>query len=731
MMRIKRTQIALLITLLVFVVFFARLFFPEPKVFYTPDYARSDIWNFHYPVKDFLSRSLKEGELPFWTKDIGTGIPLFAEGQIGSLYFPNLILFYLFPTWLAWNLSYILVFIITVSGAYLFFKKLGVSKASSLFSSLAFSFSGFFVTKMVHISYLQSASLIPLIFLTGSNVWERASKKNVFIFAFLLAQQIFTGGTQWVFIGLFGMVIYKMLHRQEKSADELLKKVAVLALSTLFGLCLAGPQLFPSIELKNLSMREKGLLPSEIYQFPFGIKNLINFVLPDYLGTPKDGSYQNPFENGSGIYWENTVYLGILTLLFFVIALLIKKKKRSQKSLLFLAAFSLILALGETTPISFILTLPVFNNFRVPSRYLVLTIFSISALSGFGLDTFMKWLEKRKKFASTVNSIFILIFLVLVFDLFNFGFNYHPLVTFERALEAPDSAVGLNEDERIYTLPEQGNYWNDQMYSQGWKDADPYLYFKNSLDANLNLLYGISNVRAYTPFASVREMFQNVLAPTLINSLAVKKVISPVKLDEKDVLELEKIVEPSRSDLPYYYIYKNNQALEKSRLVSKYFVGHSIQDIVSIINGEDFSFRDSVILEWDPQISFEELDIAEVEIVKDTNREFIAKTNSDKEAILIVANSIYPSWKAMVNKSNEAEIFPANINSMAIILPPGDNLVEFTFEATSFKKGVVVCVSSLAIYLILIFFNPLRLAEKLRASNNIVTLKRAKKIIGR
>jgi hypothetical protein len=108
--------------------FFARLFYPEPMIFYLPEYERSDIWNQNYPFKDFLSHSLKHGELPFWSKDAGTGFSLFAEGQVGTLYIPNLILFYFLPTWIAWNLSYILLFLLSFLGAYLFYRELGILK---------------------------------------------------------------------------------------------------------------------------------------------------------------------------------------------------------------------------------------------------------------------------------------------------------------------------------------------------------------------------------------------------------------------------------------------------------------------------------------------------------------------------------------------------------------------------------------------------------------------------
>src|SRR3989344_4136260 len=131
---VKRNLLPVVVILAIVAAFFWRLFFPTPSLLYTVEIIGSDIWNVYYPMKHFLSDSLKSGQLPFWAKDIGTGFPLFAEGQVGALYLPNLILFFLFPPWMAWNLSYVASFFFAFFGSYLFFRKKGISDIASLFS---------------------------------------------------------------------------------------------------------------------------------------------------------------------------------------------------------------------------------------------------------------------------------------------------------------------------------------------------------------------------------------------------------------------------------------------------------------------------------------------------------------------------------------------------------------------------------------------------------------------
>ena len=183
----KREALFYLAILVIVLLFLGRLFFHEPKLFYTPDYGRSDLWNFHYPVKDFLAGSLQQWEFPFWSKDMGTGFPVFAEGQIGTLNIMNLFLFSFFPTWIAWNFSYVLIFLLSFLGSYLFFKKIGISSKASLFSAFTFSFGGYFISRIIHFSYIQAASLLPWLFLLAEHFWKRPSGKHALLFGIVLS----------------------------------------------------------------------------------------------------------------------------------------------------------------------------------------------------------------------------------------------------------------------------------------------------------------------------------------------------------------------------------------------------------------------------------------------------------------------------------------------------------------------------------------------------------------
>lgn len=688
------------------VLFFGHLFFPEPKLFYTPDFARSDIWNFHYPVKDFLSRSLKQGQLPFWSEKMGTGFPLFAEGQIGALYIFNILTFLLFPTWFGWNLSYVILFFISFLGSYLFFRKLGISWKSSLFSAFSFSFGGYFIVQSVHLSYVQSASLMPWLFLLGDYLWKRPSKKYVFLFGVVLSQQLFAGGIQWVFISLLGVILYLAFKLMQQTPDELMKKIVIISFSVLFGIGLSAPQVIPSLELRDNSIRRSGVSLESIFRFPYRPKDLITFVLPNFFGTPKDGTYPSTFETDFGIYWENTAYVGILPLLFFLIAIVKKKKKSWEKAFLFLGVFSLLLALGESTPLSIIFDMPVFNNFRVPSRFLILTTFSLTAVAGAGLDWFtLSFLSKKakKKVLSHLSSI---ILLIAIIDLFVYGFSYNLLVPVKDALAAPEVISRLPADGRIFTHSDQEKVWNEVFLEKGWQDASSFVYFKNGLDANLNLVFGKSSVNYYTPFAPLRVLLQEKFIPLLLNVAGVEHIISPSPLEEGDVLKLEYTVEPPRLDLPKYYVYSNLRSLDRFRFVSNYIV-ESSKNIGVTLQQNEQSFDSTVLLETDLSESFGELITSEINLLEDKDQRLVLRTKTDKKSILVIADSFYPGWEARVN-NKKVVIYPANINQRALVVPAGENIVELRFIPRPFYKGIIVSIISLFAF----FFLSLSLTQR-------------------
>lgn len=698
----------IIIILLTTFAFFTRLFFPIPKIFYTPDFGQSDIWNFNYPIKEFLNQSLGKGSLPFWSKDIATGFPFFAEGQIGTLNLFNLLLFSLLPTWLAWNLSYLIIFLIAFVGVYFFLKQNRCSSLASYFGGFIFSFSGFFICHISHFNLIQAASFLPWLFYFCQKFFKKKNMLDLFLLGFILCQQIFSGHPQITFISLIGLMLFFFYLLKENAGKENLFKISLLFLiAIILGFALALPQLLPSWELLRVSSRQTGLTSKEIFQFPYPLKHLITFIRPNYYGTAKNGTYP-PFEEGWGIYWENTAYLGLLPLLFCLISLfsslnilnISSEKLKKQRVFFWVLLFvSLLLVLGANSPLYFLFTFPGFSYFRVPSRFLLLSIFGLSFLAAAGFDQLLQKLKKIIKTNALYNSLIIAFLGVAVFDLSYFGYNYHPLVEVQKALSPPATTQLIPEDARLFTHFSQLKSWNKFFIFKGWQKIEPYLYFKNGLAPNLNLLFNKPNINAFYALPPLRQKyFQELTNLALLNASSVEYIIST------DVLELKnwgliKKVTPELENLPSYFIYQNQQSLPRFRLSTKVEVAKTLKELQQLIDRDDFSFQNTVILEQDIREDFSPLEFQEISILHDENQKIILQTKTDKKSILVIADSFYPGWEAKID-GQKTKIMPANLNQRALILSPGEHLIELKYVPRTFYQGVFISLASLVLYLL-------------------------------
>src|SRR3989338_1326707 len=147
--------------LAILVVIFFNKTLTGQQIFVTPDFGRSDILHYEYPTKLFLSESLKNGHLPLWNSLITNGYPQIAtiNGYFNPL---NLIIFFLFPMPLAFNLGFALSFLIIGTFTYLFTRSMGLSKIASLLGAISFSYSGIFVTQIVHFNVIQTLAFSPM-----------------------------------------------------------------------------------------------------------------------------------------------------------------------------------------------------------------------------------------------------------------------------------------------------------------------------------------------------------------------------------------------------------------------------------------------------------------------------------------------------------------------------------------------------------------------------------------
>lgn len=724
--------------------FFFRLFFGKNSIFMIPDFGESDVLHLNYPLKEILSVSLKNKEWPLWTQLLASGFPILAEGQIGTFYLPNLVLFRFLPTIISYNLNLVIAFFLSSMGMYLLIRQLHLSRLTASFASIIFTYSGFMSVHLNHFNLIQAVSLLPLIFWSFILLLKRDNASYIILFAFILSQQIFTGHFYMVFITLIGIFIYGFLElflNKIISQKQKWKKIAYCLLGLELALILSAIQLLPTLELWHYSSRNSGLDYAAITSYPYPIKHLITFIKPYFFGDPGKGTYPI-FSSNWGIFWENTSYIGILPLILALISIFYLKF-RVVKIFWGLLIISLLLVSGKYSPLYFIFSFPPFNFFRVPSKFLLLTTISLSILSGYSLERLINWLQKPRLIQiraiasicirkTILNySVIFLIFLLVILDEYRFSYNYPPVSRASDWFEIPQAADILpkNTNFRIASIGAE-NFWNSIFLSKGWQDLKPFSYFRNSLYPNYNAIYQIPQADVNTGGLIPRRtsLFKSLIKDVNIdegkneasisaltrNSLSisnVKYLISPYNITDNKTFTLINTIEaPQGLNLKPFQIYLNNEVSPRSYISFNTFKVVTTQDLIKKLSDEQF-LKDKITLVENDSLLLPQLLSASgsAEIISSSNSDVLLKTNSSGSGILILADTNYPGWKASLD-DKLTEIYYVNLNSRGILLPSGQHIVHFSYNPKSFFLGKEITVlgyliTSLAVFLVR-FFSP-------------------------
>lgn len=638
--------------------------------FGTPDFGHSDLLGLNLSDKFLLGRALQSGNFPFWSKNIGTGFPLAGEGQTGMFNLFNMVAFRFLDPILAFNLGYIVIWLTTFLGTYLFARLINLSRISALFFGIIFSLSGVFVTHISHFNLIQTASFFPFEIYLVEKFVQTNQKRWLLIFSFVLSQQIFSGFPQLTLISLVGLLIYSCF-RLSKNKKRLAKQIITLGSFLLLGFVVASPQLLANWQLIQLSFRQ-GISIPEMSRFPIQPKQILAFINPYLFGDPRVGTFPT-FSQDWGIFWESTGYIGVFPLLLAGLAFHRAKKRLIVKICLLTLVLSLILMLGKYTPFFFVFQIPPLNQFRVPARFLFLFVWSLAILAAVGLDSI-----KSKKLAAVLVVISFI-------DIFRFAASYNPVISAKQWLAPPETVRLLKSDStwfRIYpiTAIEQ---WNKIFFSTGWKNIDAFLPFQNNLDANTNLFWDIPSVNYYKSGLATRrqETWTSLMdrypisseSGKLLSLAGVKYVVSPYS---EDIVNMVLIA--TTSSTPKFYIFENAHPFPHAYLTQNYLVVNDLSELTKNLSSPQI---EATILEEPIPVEVSRDEVGEARVTKNTDLEVAVDVSAKKQSLLILSDSYFPSWRAYID-NQETKIYPANLNQRAVVVPSGHHTVRFVYRIT-------------------------------------------------
>lgn len=730
-MKLIANLLPIFFILILVVVFFGKTLTGQ-QIFVTPDFGTSDVLYYEYSTKFFLSESLKHGQLPLWNPFIAAGFP--QLGTITGYFNPiNLILFKFIPMPAAFNLGLALSFLITAIFTYLFTRSLGLSKIASLFSATAFTFSGFLITQIVHFNLIQTLSFFLVeLYLTEVFIQKRRTVL-VILLAFAVGFQILSGFYQLVLYSIIVLIFYiawRVLFLKESGKQKVFL-LAIPVLAIFAGFLVAAIQLISSWELTQLSTREGGVTTDAVRLFPYPVKHLITLIWPYLLGDPRVGTYPS-FSQNWGIFWESTGFIGIFPLILAFLAIAAGMRNNLVKFFLILAFFSLLLMLGKNSPTFFLFQIPPLSFFRVPARWIVFFIFSLTILAGVGLEFV------RQKLAHKIKPEAILLFIILLIatiNVFIFALNYHLRGNVKKWLSPPSTVEFLTKDQSTYRIFTLGNQevWNEQFIKKGWLGAEnKFLAFNEGLDPNWNVVFGIDSSSSNATILTKRDalmrsiLFQNIgeQGQSIIKDVSFINPVAKKILDVQNVKYIISAANIAGNDLelvftsqtqPKYYIYENKTVLPRVFIVSQVILARTAQEQYQILASKSFNPKSTAIVENKlPKTLFESTS-SQAEITSYGNQNIEIKAKMEGEGILVLADSFYPGWKATVD-GQETEILAANINQRTVVVPTGEHIVKFSFEPKSFRIGALITLATSAILMTILLFSLLKSRSQVEAS---------------
>jgi hypothetical protein len=394
-----------------------------------------DTFLYFYPYKAYAAETLRQGRLPLWNPHLFMGAPLLANSQVGVLYPLNWPLLWLAPPkQVAWSIGLHIVLAALFMLAY-GRRSLRLSRPGALTAAILFAFGGYLGAQVEHINQLNAAAWLPLLFLLVDLIQTRPGQRWRYTLALaaVIALILLAGHAQTAFIALFGLGLYTLWtgitespnQRSSEAANShapfttqrgyLLRFAAIryslrsaairyslfalrslwpLALASILGAALAAVQLLPTAELSDLSIRSGGLTYREVVSFSLRPTTLHYALLPPF-GLDLSTMLGQAFS-------EWVAYTGFTGLTLALLGALQAVCQRRPRRYLFLAACGLALSLGMFSgPLYLALyyTVPGFNLFRVPARWLLLYAFALAALAGFGLDALLTPAAARSQLA--------------------------------------------------------------------------------------------------------------------------------------------------------------------------------------------------------------------------------------------------------------------------------------------------------------------------------------------
>ncbi|MCL4390471.1 MAG: YfhO family protein [Patescibacteria group bacterium] len=681
--------------------------------------------------------------MPLWDPYIFSGLPALANYQT-AVFYPFNILYFFLPQITAWSALVLVQPLLATWFAYLYFRSLKLSSLASFLASFSFGFSGFII------SWTQAAAVVSQTAIWLPLLLYFLEKRSYRWLALFLAVCFFAGYFQVTFYIVALLAVYALVR----------SRLTGFLLALAFSFLIAAVQIIPTAQALSLSPRLSSEIEKVFATYLLAPTHLLRLLSPDINGNPATWNYAGP-----GSYEETALYLGLVPLAFALFAILRRKPTFLPKFFLGAAIISFALTSNFFLTRWFLhLPLPFIPTFQ-PSRILILTTFSLSALAAFGFDRWLKNNDRRR---------LIKIFLSFIPLLLAAGIFAHSPVSWRNlvlplAMAAAAVALLFLNRRRLtifglvgITLLGQVYFFNKYLsigypqllypaspvfeFLQNHNDLSRFLTFGEAVKQNLSLQTQTYSPEGFDPIYPLRYG-QLAYAASFNGQLETQKISrTEITLSEMGSTESAKtkprllrlwallgvkyFLYYPKPDVPRpaqdiflpdlftpvasfsgWSAFEFKNVLPRVFLADRVTVATDPQTQLDTIFADDFNLRRDLVLEEVPaQLPVAGTDPGQAIITQYEPARVTIKTQADGPRFLFLSDNFYPGWQATLD-GQQTKIYRADFSFRAVYVPAGDHVVVFNYQPESFAIGLRLSVLGLLVFATLLFFGGRRKAK--------------------
>lgn len=694
------------------------------QVFFLQKGLKWDVIDSFLPARYFVSESLRLGIIPLWNPYLYLGTPSF--GDMVSVWNPEVWVVSLFTTYSNVTLQFIFIFYIFLSGVGMlkllrFFK---VNEYFAIAGGVTYMLSGLMIGNAQNLAVVAGAAWLSFVVLFYWKFLKNISWKTLLPLLFFLYLILFNGypGLSIILMYLLGTFFVVELMTKIRLKDPL-QKFFIYHFYLLFLLtAIASVLIISYFQVKPYIGQMAGISMDWALMHPFTLHSLITFF------TPLAG-IKNPEFFKTDMSMTN-IYVGIITLVFFMVSLFLKKNRFVWIVSVF-GLIALLASLGNVLPVRkyFFEFLPFMNVFRYPAIFRLFVIFPV-VFSGF---YFMETILTKKK-VLLFSGLIVMFFLILYLLIKSYPeVNFETLKLFDNHLTFFEKLDKLSFKEVIFF---QAIIQSVFIVITGivlfFKKPTLWLTFLMIIDmlisVQLNapftvfsqedpkvLAEKLETLPKVYPIPDARELIYNTdlsgqFPPVWRNTNLFQKRVSPFGFGSfiiKDFVFLtDSFPEFSQKIFHHPVVYFTNQIKPESELKK------------GLPTNKDNLYLKEVDFEkYKNQINTNSsLTDAKITSLAFSPVSMKFDVSNENFGFLCLLQNYFPMWNATIDGKN-VPVIKANISLMSVPVTKGNHTVELTFSDTwikyAFTFGMIVLIVCLLYYF-------LTVNEKLIARNRIL-----------